>query len=365
MFLANYSDGLTDLDLNAMIDEFRQQRQGRRRSWPSRRRRASTSSTSTPRARSRRSGRSTSPTCSSTAASSSSARRSSTTSSPARSSCSSRSPASSRSASSSATATTASGAWTRSRSSSSSPTSTTRAGRRGRSGSTTAYGPSASVMLPLCSAPPDRGRLRAAVPRRAQRRPRDRLRRDDPPAPAGAARSTRITWVVLSGNAAAGRRGPARRAPGARPPSRRPGRCRPTSATASSRTRRRRSRSTSRSSKREVTPDLVFTHYRDDRHQDHRLVSDLTYNTFRDHLDPRVRDHEARRRPREPQRLRRRSTRPTVRRKVKLLDDCFGSQRDKRWFNEDVVPRPDAHPGLEAGAPSGYAEAFYGRKLVL
>ena len=36
--------------------------------------------------------------------------------------------------------------------------------------------------------------------------------------------------------------------------------------------------------KREFSPDLVFTHHRDDRHQDHRLISDLTWNTFRNHL---------------------------------------------------------------------------------
>ncbi|MFO7658801.1 MAG: PIG-L deacetylase family protein, partial [Bacteroidales bacterium] len=36
--------------------------------------------------------------------------------------------------------------------------------------------------------------------------------------------------------------------------------------------------------KRAFNPDLIFTHYRDDRHQDHRLVSDLTWNTWRNHL---------------------------------------------------------------------------------
>ena len=52
----------------------------------------------------------------------------------------------------------------------------------------------------------------------------------------------------------------------------------------------------------------------------------------------------------------------TVDRKVHLLD-CFGSQRDQRWFREDAFWR-HAAPGLEA-SPSGYAEAFYGRKLVI
>ncbi len=33
-----------------------------------------------------------------------------------------------------------------------------------------------------------------------------------------------------------------------------------------------------------VSPDLILTHYRHDLHQDHRMVSELTWNTFRDHL---------------------------------------------------------------------------------
>ena len=36
--------------------------------------------------------------------------------------------------------------------------------------------------------------------------------------------------------------------------------------------------------KARFTPDLIFTHYRDDRHQDHRVLSDLAWNTFRNHL---------------------------------------------------------------------------------
>ena len=119
MFLANYSDGLTDLDLNAMIAQFRASGQGRVASWPCHRRRASTSSTSTRGARRVAPHRSASRTCSSTPASSRSARRSSTTSSPVRSWSWRRSPASSRTASCTATSTTGSGAWTRSRSSSS------------------------------------------------------------------------------------------------------------------------------------------------------------------------------------------------------------------------------------------------------
>jgi hypothetical protein len=55
----------------------------------------------------------------------------------------------------------------------------------------------------------------------------------------------------------------------------------------------------------------------------------------------------------------------TVRRKVAILGGCFRSQRGRRWFSEEVFRGVMRLRGVEAGAPSGYAEAFYGRKLVL
>jgi LmbE family N-acetylglucosaminyl deacetylase len=33
-----------------------------------------------------------------------------------------------------------------------------------------------------------------------------------------------------------------------------------------------------------VSPDLILTHTEHDRHQDHRVVAELTWNTFRNHL---------------------------------------------------------------------------------
>ncbi len=115
---------------------------------------------------------------------------------------------------------------------------------------------------------------------------------------------------------------------------------------------------------REVRPDLVLTHYRDDRHQDHRLVSELTYNTFRDHL---VLEYEIIKldgdlgNPNVYVGL----DAATVTRKITLLEAGFGSQRDKRWFSEDVFRGLMRIRGMEAGAPSGYAEAFYGRKVII
>jgi LmbE family N-acetylglucosaminyl deacetylase len=116
--------------------------------------------------------------------------------------------------------------------------------------------------------------------------------------------------------------------------------------------------------KREVHPDLILTHYREDRHQDHRLVSELTYNTFREHL---LLEYEIFKvdgdlgRPNVYVPL----GTATVRKKVSILDACFGSQRDHRWFSEDAFRGLMRLRGVEAVSPSGYAEAFYGRKLVI
>jgi LmbE family N-acetylglucosaminyl deacetylase len=116
--------------------------------------------------------------------------------------------------------------------------------------------------------------------------------------------------------------------------------------------------------KREVRPDLVLTHYREDRHQDHRLVSDLTYNSFRDHL---VLEYEI---PKFDGDLGRPNTyvaldQETCKAKVTHLLAAFGTQRDKRWFSEDTFRAMLRLRGIEAGSPSGFAEAFHGRKIVL
>jgi LmbE family N-acetylglucosaminyl deacetylase len=110
-------------------------------------------------------------------------------------------------------------------------------------------------------------------------------------------------------------------------------------------------------------PELIFTHQRHDLHQDHRLLCELTWNTFRDHL---VLEYEIPKydgdmgvpnvfMPLDPE---------TCRRKVELLMRHFGTQRSKRWFTEDVFLALLRLRGMESGT-SVYAEAFYGRKLVL
>jgi len=116
--------------------------------------------------------------------------------------------------------------------------------------------------------------------------------------------------------------------------------------------------------KPQVQPDVVLTHYRDDRHQDHRLVSELTYNTFRDHL---VLEYEIMKRDGD---IGQPNTYvalddASVDRKLDHLMTHFGTQRDRSWFSEDAFRGLMRLRGIEAGAPSGHAEAFHCRTLVL
>jgi LmbE family N-acetylglucosaminyl deacetylase len=116
--------------------------------------------------------------------------------------------------------------------------------------------------------------------------------------------------------------------------------------------------------KRDVDPDLVLTHYRDDRHQDHRLLSDLTWNTFRNHW---VLEYEI---PKFDGDLGSPNCfvpldEATCAEKVKLLHTAFASQRDKDWFTAETFMGLMRLRGMECRAPGGYAEGFYARKIVL
>ena len=113
-----------------------------------------------------------------------------------------------------------------------------------------------------------------------------------------------------------------------------------------------------------LDPDVIFTHYRDDRHQDHRVVSDLTWNTFRDHL---ILEYEV---PKYDGDL----GTPNVfmpllasqaARKVQHLMEHFTSQRARDWFREDTFSALMRLRGLECNAPERAAEAFYCRKLLM
>jgi len=115
--------------------------------------------------------------------------------------------------------------------------------------------------------------------------------------------------------------------------------------------------------KGEIAPDIIFTHYRSDLHQDHRQLCELTWNTWRNHfileyeipkydgdlgvpnffvaLDDRTRNQ-----------------------KVSLLMRFFQTQANKSWFSEETFSALMRLRGIECKAPAGHAEAFYGRKIL-
>jgi LmbE family N-acetylglucosaminyl deacetylase len=114
----------------------------------------------------------------------------------------------------------------------------------------------------------------------------------------------------------------------------------------------------------ETSPDLVFSHHREDRHQDHRLVSELTYCAFRDQP---ILEYEI---PKYDGDL----GQPNVfvpldeadcRRKVESIVGAFQSQHEKKWFTEDTFWATLRIRGLECNSTSKYAEAFHCRKLSL
>jgi len=116
--------------------------------------------------------------------------------------------------------------------------------------------------------------------------------------------------------------------------------------------------------KHAISPDLIFTHNRKDAHQDHRLIAELTWNTFRDHL---ILEYEV---PKYDGDLGQPSIfvplkKEICQRKVRCIMDTFKSQRTKHWFQEETFLSLMCLRGMECNAPSGYAEAFYCRKLVL
>lgn len=116
--------------------------------------------------------------------------------------------------------------------------------------------------------------------------------------------------------------------------------------------------------KAQVSPDLVFTHYRDDRHQDHRTISDLTWNTFRNHL---ILEYEI---PKYDGDLGTPNffvplTGEICDRKVRYICEIFQTQGNKAWLTEDTFQALLRLRGVECNAPDKRAEAFYCRKLAL
>jgi LmbE family N-acetylglucosaminyl deacetylase len=113
-----------------------------------------------------------------------------------------------------------------------------------------------------------------------------------------------------------------------------------------------------------LDPDLIFTHHRADRHQDHRVIAELTWNTWRRHL---ILEYEVPKfegdlhtpalySPLAPD---------TVDRKVAILLECFGSQRQRSWFETETFRGLMRIRGVECASPSGYAEGFHAPKVSL
>lgn len=116
--------------------------------------------------------------------------------------------------------------------------------------------------------------------------------------------------------------------------------------------------------KEKISPDIIFTHYRNDLHQDHRLVSELTWNTYRNNLifeyeimkydgdigSPNVFVH---------------LDDTLCRKKISFIMDSFKTQGEKDWFTPDAFLSLLRIRGIESKAPGKYAEGFYCRKVVL
>jgi LmbE family N-acetylglucosaminyl deacetylase len=116
--------------------------------------------------------------------------------------------------------------------------------------------------------------------------------------------------------------------------------------------------------KREYRPSLVLTHWAGDAHQDHRLIAELTHNTFRDHL---VLSYEI---PKYDGDVGRPNfyvplTRAQAARKVETLRRFFPSQAGRGWFTDETFLALARLRGIECNAPEGLAEAFHAKKIVL
>jgi LmbE family N-acetylglucosaminyl deacetylase len=115
--------------------------------------------------------------------------------------------------------------------------------------------------------------------------------------------------------------------------------------------------------KRRSNPDLILTHYRNDLHQDHRTINELTWNTFRDHT---ILEYEI---PKYDGDFGTPNffvplAETTCRDKANFIFKSFASQREKKWFSEELLLSALRLRGMESNAASGFAEAYYCRKAI-
>jgi LmbE family N-acetylglucosaminyl deacetylase len=116
--------------------------------------------------------------------------------------------------------------------------------------------------------------------------------------------------------------------------------------------------------RRATEPDLIFCHRQEDRHQDHRVVAELAWNTFRNHL---IWEYEI---PKYEGDLGRPNlfvplTAAQAERKVQLLMKHFATQAQRSWFRPDTFHGLMSIRGVECAAQEGRAEAFHAAKLVI
>jgi len=115
--------------------------------------------------------------------------------------------------------------------------------------------------------------------------------------------------------------------------------------------------------KKEFSPDVIFTHHNLDAHQDHRLISSLTWNTFRDHF---ILEYEV---PKYDGDLGHPNlyvhlNESHAQRKISHILNIFETQRGKTWFTEETFRSILRIRGIESNSPTKYAEAFHCRKMV-
>jgi len=114
----------------------------------------------------------------------------------------------------------------------------------------------------------------------------------------------------------------------------------------------------------QLKPDIVFTHCLEDRHQDHRLVSELTWNTFRDQLilEYEIPKYEG---DLNPTNIFMHLNREICEKKVQIILDSFQSQKTKQWFSADTFWALLRLRGLESKSLTKFAEGFHCRKMIL
>ena len=113
----------------------------------------------------------------------------------------------------------------------------------------------------------------------------------------------------------------------------------------------------------QVSPDLVFSHHRNDRHQDHQIVAELTWNTFRNHL---IMEYEIPKYEGDLGTPNFYMSLPTAvsEKKVRYLMEAYRSQKEKHWFRPELFQGLMCLRGIEAGPGVSYAEAFHVSKMV-